>query len=176
MKKKRTLTVVAVLLAVLMLGVGYAMISEISLTITDTSSAIASPDDSQFEVKFTEAVKTSAPAYATVSQTIDASDPTKGTISISGLKAKGDTVVVTYTILNNSADLAANLVTAVNNDAEGYDKTNFRVTSVLGAGKIEHSATTTLAITVELLTTPISGDLTTKIPVSVTATATTPAA
>ena len=176
MKKKRTLTVLAAVLAVLMLGVGYANITNITLSITDSSSATASPSADQFAVKFTQAAKTSAPDYATVNQSVDTSDPTKGTISISGLKAKGDTVVVTFTILNDSKDLAANLVAAVNNDDADYDKTNFKVSSSLGATKIEHGSTTTLTVTVELLTTPISADLTTKIPVSVTASATTPAA
>ena len=129
MKKKRTLTVVAAVLAVLMLGVGYANISNITLNITDSSSATATPSADQFAVKFTQAAKTSAPDYATVNQSVDTSDPTKGNIEISGLKAKGDTVVVTFTILNDSADLAANLVTAVDNTATGYDKTNFEVTS-----------------------------------------------
>ena len=49
MKKKRTFTVIAILVAVLVLGVGYAAISNVVLNITGTANVVA---DADFAVEF----------------------------------------------------------------------------------------------------------------------------
>ena len=49
MKKKRTFTIMAILIAVLVLGVGYAAIADINLNITGTANIVA---DSDFSVEF----------------------------------------------------------------------------------------------------------------------------
>ena len=49
MKKKRTFTVMAIIIAVLVLGIGYAAIADIPLNITGTANIVA---DSDFSVEF----------------------------------------------------------------------------------------------------------------------------
>ena len=49
MKKKRTFTVMAIIIAVLVLGIGYAAIADIPLNITGSANIVA---DSDFSVEF----------------------------------------------------------------------------------------------------------------------------
>ena len=49
MKKKRTFTIMGILIAVLVLGIGYAAIADIPLLITGTANIVA---DSDFSVVF----------------------------------------------------------------------------------------------------------------------------
>ena len=172
MKKKRTLTVVAMVLAVLMLGVGYAAISEINLNIT--GNATASPNADQFAVKFVSGsakdVTVSKPAHIMVNPAI--TSDLAGTIEVTGMKARGESVTVQYSITNASADLSATL------EAEVGTGTNnkFTIETDLGTDVLAKGATTTLTITITLNETPVSSDITTTVPVTVTATPTTPAA
>lgn len=170
MKKKRTLTVVAMVLAVLMLGVGYAAISEINLNIT--GNATASPNADQYVVKFVSGsakdVTVNKPNH--ISVTPGVTDNLNATIQVTGMKAKGESVTVQYTIANESADLSAALSVDVGDGVS--DK--FTITPVLGSELLKKDSTTTLTVTITLNETPISGELTTSVPVTVTAVPTTP--
>lgn len=171
MKKKRTFTILTVLLAVLLLGVGYAAtIDDILLNIT--GSATASPSTDQYIVKFVEDsaqdITTNKPSHITV--TPEVTGDLSGTITVTGMKAKDESVTVQYTIANESADLSATLSVAV-----GTGKSDkFTITPVLGTTVLEKGGTTTLTVTITLNETPISADLTTSVPVTVTAVPTTP--
>ena len=171
MKKKRTLTVVAMVLAVLLLGVGYAVaIDDIKLNIT--GNATATPNADQYVVKFVENsaqdITEGKPTY--ISVTPGVTDDLNATIQVTGMKAKGESVTVQYTIANESADLSATLSVAVGTGVS--DK--FTITPVLGTTLLAKDSTTTLTVTITLNETPISGDLTTSVPVTVTAVPTTP--
>lgn len=171
MKKKRTLTVVAMVLAVLLLGVGYAAtIGNIQLNIT--GNATATPDSNLYVVKFTAASETtpidSKKSYINVDAKVDSD--LEGTINVTGMKTKGDSVTVQYTIANESEDLSA----ALSVDLGDGTSDKFTITPTLGTELLAKDSTTTLTVVITLNETPISGDLTTSIPVTVTAVPTTP--
>lgn len=161
MKNKKTFIVLAVLIAVLMLGIGYAAVSNIALKID--GSATASPNADNFVVKFTDAqVGDSATTTATVG------DGKTATLTVTGLTAKGDTAEATYTVSNLSADLLADLTDDVitNDNTEYFEVTTEFEPTTLAA----KTGTTTIKVVVELIKTPIGdADVTANIDVDFTA-------
>ena len=161
MKKKRTFLVVALLVAVLSLAVGYAAITK---NLSVTGSASATTDDNNFKVRFTGTPTTNGGSKVTATITNELA----AKINVSGLTTTGDTVTATYTIENYSAELGANLeVGSITNTNSEY----FEVTASLAKPAIAKGETTTLTVTVKLLKTPIANQ-STDITVPVTATAT----
>lgn len=169
MRKQKTIFGLAILAAILMLGIGYAAVSDIDLNIGGTAGATA---DSDFDVVFTEGEgditinKTAAP-NSTVTAAIDETDKTEADISVAGLTTKGEKVEVTYTIANNSADLAASLTATTSNTNTEY----FSVTSSILETPVvvEKDNSTTIKVTVELIKTPIEADQSATIGVAITA-------
>lgn len=175
MKKKRTLTVVAAVLAVLMLGVGYAAVAKDVLTINGTASA--TPSDNNFVVEFDRTKDVDSTGGASGAYT----DATTATFTVEGLTAKDQTASATYTIKNSSADLAATLEAVVGtkvNGAEGTedDKTYFDVSYSFAKDSINAGGDTTLTVTVKMLKTPVSEDVSITFPVTITATPVQPTA
>ena len=168
MKKKRTLTVLAAVLAVLMLGVGYAAVANDVLTINGTASA--TPSDDNFVVQFdqdTDVVKGTGVEAAYTSTTT-------ATFSVTGLTAKGQKTSATYTIENESADLSATLKAVVGTMTNGEggtedDKSYFKVTTSFAQPTIASKGKTTLIVEVELLKTPVAEDVSVTFPVTITA-------
>ena len=164
MKKKRTYVTLALIIAILMLGVGYAAVTK-TLTINGTLNATV--DDSQFVVEFTKADGLTKISGAPEINGLNASFVVDG----SQMKTKGDTASVTFTITNNtttavglSADLSDATVT--NNNAE------FTVTASNPSDKIlapGESATTT--VTVVLNETPTEAISNKTVTINYTATA-----
>lgn len=174
MKKKRTLTVVAAVLAVLMLGVGYAAVAADILNITN-ASASATPSDANFVVQFDE----ETPVVEGNNVTADYTDATNATFAVSGLTAKGQTASATYAIENLSPDLSANLTAAIGamtNGASGTedDKTYFSVSYSFEDTTITAGGSTTLTVTVTMLKTPVTEDVSVTFPVTITASAVQP--
>lgn len=147
---KGTKTVIGVVLfvAVVLVAVGYAAITSITLNINGTLEAEAS--DANFSVKFVqEEPETSGDGVIEASVT----DDTHAVLNVSGLTAKGQTATATYTIQNTSADLSAALSAAVTNSNEEY----FEVTQQIAEPTtVTAGGTTTITVTVELLKTPVN--------------------
>lgn len=169
MKKKRTLTIVAMVLAVLLLGVGYAAINDVKLYIEE-GQASATPSDANFNVAFDQNAQVTTTGTVTAAYT----DATHATFSATGLSAKGDKASATYTIKNSSADLSATLA-AVVGTLTG-DATYFNVTHSFANTTIAKGASTTLTVTVELVKTPVEASVGVTFPVTITASALQPAA
>ena len=159
---------------VLLIGVGYAAIQNITLYINGEVSA--SPDQANFVVEFSgdtptevnkDAVK--LPDKATVTASI--TDATHAAIGVSGLTAKGDTVTATYTIQNVSADLSANLSAETTNSNPEY----FSVSYSFAKSNIAKGEPTTITVTIELIKTPIAADVTSTVGVTITASPAQPA-
>jgi len=148
MKKKNTYVGLVILLAVLMLGIGYAAMSNITLNIG--GAAGANVEDENFKVKFTGTPQTSGD---NITATI--TDDHNATINVS-LVAKGDKATATYTILNDSADLSAKVaVPTITNSNTDY----FTVTTDMVAEEtLIAGNSTTVTVTVELVKTPIDQD------------------
>ena len=136
------------LVAVLLVAVGYAAITAVTLNIN--GSAQASPEQTNFTVEFsgTPTVSDSSKVVAVLNQ----QNKLKATMNVNGLTAKGDTATATYTIENTSADLSAVLSATTTNSNTEY----FKVTQNIAKATIGHGETTTITVTVELIKTPIT--------------------
>ena len=142
------------LIAVLLVAIGYAAITTVQLRINGNANATANQDN--FTVRFSgtptvsDADKVDA-INNTKPTTLNPGDQLKATMNVSKLSAKGDTATATYTIENTSADLSAVLSATTTNSNTEY----FKVTQNIAKATIGHGETTTITVTVELIKTPI---------------------
>lgn len=177
---KTTTTVIGIvlLLAIVLVAVGYAAIANITLNINGTAKAEAK--QTNFSVKFVKPTGSEDKDTIIVGgqgkTTASVTDDTHATMDVTGLSAKGESATATFKIQNTSADLSALLSAKVTNSNEQYFKVTYNIaepTTIIAAG------TTTITVTVELLKTPVAEDaqtLTATIGVAVTAAPVQPAA
>ncbi|MBR3613574.1 MAG: leucine-rich repeat domain-containing protein [Clostridia bacterium] len=158
MKKTNKIILASSIVAVLLLGIGYAAIQNITLNIS--GSAAADPSQSNFKVMFSGTPVVSDSTYVTTAIT----DDTNATINVEGLTKKGDVVTVTYTVQNASADLSTDLSVSTTNSNTEY----FTLTSELAKTSLVAGEATTLTVTVELIKTPIVDSVSTTIGVQLT--------
>ena len=162
MKRRNTYVGAVLLLAVLMLGIGYAAMSNITLNINGSASATV--EDENFKVKFT-----GTPTVSNATNVVaEVEEDHKASITVTGLTAKGDSETATYTIENASEDLSAELaIPSISNDNTEY----FKVTTDMDAAKtITAGTTTTVTVTVELVKTPIESNQKANIDINIDAT------
>lgn len=148
MRKKKSFATLALLVAVLILGVGYA-ISSIDLKVN--GDVTISPDDSNFNVEFTDATVDGTGNTATVGTGKVA------TLSVKSLKEVGNKVTATYTITNLSkAGINATLDSLAVTPADDAAKDYYKATAVFGStNAIVPNGTETLTVTVELVKAPL---------------------
>lgn len=150
MKKRRTLVVALLLVAVLALGIGYAAISDVILTITGTGDLATSSEN--FKVVFTNPTSDDA---ATIS--VDGV-ATNASIAVTGLVTTGDKATVTIDILND--DVAGSMYAAqiteieLTQDTENYFKATVVNEDAVKAARLEPGQKITVEIEVELLKIP----------------------
>lgn len=160
MKKTNRIILLSIIVIILLLGVGYAAIQNVTLNINGT--AVADPNQLNFKVKFSGTPTVSETDKVTASITND----TNATMNVSGLTAKGDTVTATYTIQNVSADLATNLSVTTTNSNTEY----FTIEKKLDKTSLVSGEATNLTVTVELIKTPILKQESSTIGLQITAT------
>ena len=151
-------------IAVILVGIAYATITNVTLNIKGTGNAQASKDN--FAVEFVGEPTTGG--KGTTTATINTAKRTEGTMNVTGLTAKGDTATATYTVRNLSQDLSADLTAEATSSNQSY----FEVICKLEDTTLKAKATTTLTVTVKLLKTPIDEtkeNLSSEIGVSITA-------
>ena len=167
MKNKKTFIGLIVLLAVLMLGIGYAALTNITLNINGTATGI--PDGSNFVVDFSddESKIVVDKSKANTNVVVDAkkTGTLKAKLDVSNLTSKGESVTVTYTIENNSKDLNADLELS----PASFKDDNFEITAVLADDSIAKGESTTVTVTATLLVTPVTEDVSTSFNFSVEA-------
>ncbi len=159
MKKKKSMIVLAIFVAVLVLGVGYAAISGVDLTISGT----ASTEDRDLKVSFEGTVN------STVQPNTDSNSPAatatgtttagslSATISVANLSRVDQTATVTYTIQNEEEDVTAVVtVNELQNDKPDF----FEVTTDIPDQGIEIApgGTNTVTVTVRVSELPVSSD------------------
>ena len=164
MQKRKTFTVMVILLAILVLGVGYATVSQVTLTLNGTANIKANAD-------FTVVYDTShTPTYSTLVTPTEASvagaytSTSVATMTFT-LDAKNPEVYAIYKIDNNSSELAASLaaaVTQVSGDNAAYFDTitaayytDAACTTAL-SGNLAHGASAYLKVTVGLAKSPVT--------------------
>ena len=145
---KNTKIVGGVLLVVIILvAVAYAAITNVELNINGVGSAQAKQEN--FKVEFIGTPSTSG--KGTTVATINSNDKTQGSVNVTGLTAKGDEAIATYTVKNLSSDISADLTA----DATSSNQTYFEVICSLEKTTLKAQEETTLKVTVRLLKTPI---------------------
>lgn len=149
MKNRKTVVVAFLLVAVMLLGVGYAALTDI-LTINGSAevSQTAAEDAFNEDIYFSEAVAKEADNEASVDDT----DNDKASFAANTLKGKGDKATFTFTI-KNDGDVAATVTPELksNTQADYFTVTNDWADTAkdLAAGGV-----ITYTITVELIKTP----------------------
>ena len=152
------------LVAIILVAVAYAAITNVELNINGVGNAQAKQEN--FKVEFIGTPSTSG--KGTTTATINSDDKTQGSVNVTGLTAKGDEAIATYTVKNLSSDISADLTA----DATSSNQTYFEVICSLEKTTLKAQEETTLKVTVRLLKTPIDEtkeDLTSNIGVSITA-------
>lgn len=154
MKKKRTLLGLALLVAVLILGVGYAALTSIDLDLTGTVNV--SPSDANFKVVWSEGT----PANTEDSVSVVGSKSV--TFTVNSLKAVGSTATATFKIKNNSG-AGINAIVSVPTIEEGDENADyFTVTTNYGDSAITLAPTEDkeVTVTVTLDKAPVDEDIT----------------
>lgn len=147
MKNKKTILGVVLLIAILLLGVGYAAISGYNLTIG--GSAAASGNTDNFIVKFTNATTGTHCTKAEIS-TSDANART-ATMEVSGLTTAGDTATATFEVTNESPELNA-ILAVTTKEMTGTDAGYFTIDTTIADNttSMDPNATRTVTVTVKL--------------------------
>ena len=162
MKNKKALLSFGVLALVLVLGVGYAVVSSVDLNITGTASV----KGATLNVAFNGTTEVSSEEKVTATAT-DGS--LAGTITVKDLELN-ESVTATYTIKNTETDVDASVLkSAITNDKEDY----FEVTTSVdtNAVTVTSGSTATVTVTVKLIKTPVAdADSTANIGIKLTAT------
>ena len=135
------------LAAIMLVAVAYAAITNVGLNINGVGNAQAKQEN--FNVEFVGTPSTSG--KGTTTATISSDDKTQGSVNVTGLTAKGDEAVATYTVKNQSADISADLTA----DATSSNQEYFEVICALEKTTLKAQEETTLKVTVRLLKTPI---------------------
>jgi len=166
---KKRYGVIAILIAIVVLGVGYAAITNITLNVNN-STATANADQANFVVKF-DTIDTfeysGNPTGSTV--TLARTDDTNATFTIEGLTKQGDSVTITYPIVNESETLKAALAepTIVNDNSEYFSVE--AVSPTPGAELAVDGGTANLVLEVVVIKTPVTDDETANVSVSIEA-------
>ncbi len=158
MKKKNKGLLILVLLLLVTIGIGYATVSTDKVTINGHATA-TTDFDIQFVKDDTNIVKNTGTTKTKVNE--DETNPTKVEASytsvdvaefkVSNLKYVGEYGEATYTIINKSTDLKANItaeVTSAISDTEHYSVTT---TMATGASSVAPDGTTTVTVRVALI-------------------------
>lgn len=158
MKMKKGTLAILMLLAISVLGIGYAL-APANLKINGTLGVSA--NDTNFQVAFLSAsgsadnATVSGTVTPTVSAAVDGTNKQLATFTVTGFTSVGDKVDLTYVIKNSSKDLTAN-VTATALTTFEYSN-YFKVTPKFGDSNtttIAAGGDATLTVSVECIKTP----------------------
>ncbi len=152
MKKRRSVVIAFLLIAALLMGIGYAALTDV-LDITGSADINQSAAEEAYDedIHFSAAVANDAGNTASVNS--DNND--KASFSAKTLKGKGDKVSFTFTIVNEG-DVDANVTPTLNATAGNTKPEYFAISSDWdGATKLlKAGESLTYTVTVELLQTP----------------------
>ena len=146
-----------IFIAVVILGIGYAVVTSIQLLVNGTTTI--SPDQKKFKVHFVSADKISGSSGVSVISSIDSNDDTKALFSITGLSKKGDNATAVYKVKNDSKKIGTKISLDLTNSNSNY----FKVTETIMDNKLQAGETTTVLVKVEMIRTPSEGEVKTDI-------------
>lgn len=147
MKSKKTFFGFGILALLLVLGVGYAVVSSVPLTINGKVSA-----NSDIKVSF-ESVKSKSNNSTVTAETTSGSQT--ATFNVSDLATVGQTEYAIYTIKNEESDVRAKI--SLDGTISPSDKTYFDVkTDLVDGTVIEPNSTLDVKVSVTLVSTPLT--------------------
>ena len=152
-----------ILIAIVVLGVGYAAISSVNLIIN--GNATARVDQNNFKVHFTQAQAISGSTGVSGTSTIDLQDDTKATFDVTGLTKVGDYAEAVYIVRNDSNGIGAEITLNLNSSNTEY----FKVTETILDNKLQAGEETTAKVKVEMIKTPVTDAVSTSITATLTA-------
>ena len=151
MRKRKMILGLGMLASVLVLGVGYAVVSEQTLNVTG---------DATVKAHTMNVIFTGATIDGGNENTALITDGLNATIDVKSLSKIGDEVTATYTIKNNEPDLDAE----VSQISATVDKQEYFTVSTVDAACIQKEKTGTVQVIVRLIKMPIEGsDATTSV-------------
>lgn len=167
MNKQKRVILGIILLIVIFMGIGYAVISNVTLTISGSASATANPEN--FKVYFT-GQNTKGDAETTVT-----AESITATVNFKELSSKGDSKYAILEIQNGSTDIVAGSVTV---EVSSTKPEVFEPTAVIcdQAGdevtntELAVGAKTYVKVSTKLLKTIVGEDETATITATITAT------
>lgn len=153
MKKRKTFIAMALIIAVLVLGVGYAAITNVNLNINGTANITANAD---FVVEFDTSHEPSV-----VNATAAYTDATNATVTVD-LDSLNKTATAILKVDNNSSELSANLEATVGNvdeDLAKYTRITTRLCSdatcdTILSGVVTKDKSAYVKVTVNLIKSP----------------------
>ena len=134
-------------LAIILVGIAYAAITNTELNISGTGKAGGS--QSNFVVEFIGTPTTSGDG--TTVATIDEKVKTNGTITVTKLTTRGETATAKYTVKNKSTELSADLKAEATCSNDDY----FEVICSLDKTTLKAQEETILTVSVKMLRTPV---------------------
>lgn len=145
MRNKKSLLSICLFALVLILGVGYAVVNYVDVSISGTAGAKTQP----IKVSFSKVKTVSSSDKVSATAT---SGTLSGTISVSELTLN-ETVSATYTIQNTETDVDATVVQqAISNSNSEY----FQVTTDAATAKtVSKGGTVDVTVSVKLIKTPV---------------------
>lgn len=151
MKKKKSLLSLGILALVLVLGVGYAVVTAVDLTFGGKATVA----DAVIKVDIENAAAVTAGKAITTHTWTENSHATADTFTITGM-ALNEEVTITYTLKNHETDVAANIAqkVALSNDNTEY----FDATYTIDDSTIAANGTGTVTVKVKLKKTPVVED------------------
>lgn len=158
MKSRKKLIALIVLVAVLVLGIGYAVVSSVALTITGT----ASMKSVNLNVGFNGTVSSDV-SHATTGATATGTNSgtssvgvDSATIDVTNLANVGDYVEVTYTVQNYETDVDATVyVSSIDNNKDTYFQVTTDATGSANKKSVaKNNGTNTVKVTVTLIARP----------------------
>ena len=167
MKNRKSLIASILVVMVLVLGVGYAVISSTSLLVNGT----AATETRDLNVVISAASPTTGDTQGAVHSPADKS----ATITVTNMTTTSDTRTVTYTVTNNEDDADAEVyVNTPATDIVVSNSTYFNVTTSIDGSSnkitVPAKGTNTFTVTVSLKKIPVaSADSTTDITINITA-------
>ena len=148
---------VFILVAIVLLGIGYAAISNILLTVNSTKTVVKINQEN-FKVHFTEAQNITGTDGVSGSTIIE-DDDTVASFSVTGLAKTGDYAEAKYTVSNDSNGIGAIISSELSNTNTEY----FKVTETINDNKLQAGETTTVTVKVEMVKTPLTDSVSTNI-------------
>ena len=152
MKNRKTVVVAFLLVAAMLLGVGYAALTDVlDINGSATINQSAAEDAFDMDVYFSAAVANEEGNTASV----NSNDNDKASFTVNTLKGKGDKATFTFTITNNG-DVDAEVTPTLGATDGNSNPEYFAVTSDWNgqAKTIAAGGSMTYTVTIELLKTP----------------------